>query len=112
MRKTLLLAALACMAASPAFARCHAAPKVIVMYTTAWCQICRALEHELRARRIPYATCDIQKNDYCAETLDAMDLARVTPTTIVCNTPFAGYDPDAIEEAYAEFRLTTHPDDY
>jgi glutaredoxin len=112
MRKIVLLTALAGMLASPAYARCHATPKVIVMYTTVWCQICHALQHELTARRVPYATCDIEEDENCALTLDSMDLARVSPTTIVCNTPFVGYDPDGIEEAYSEFKRTTHPDDY
>ncbi len=73
----------------------------VVMFTTSWCGICRALEKGLHQLSVPFVSVDIEKDPIAMRYYQAVTRGRTTgvPVTVVGDKQFVGYQIREIVEA-------------
>jgi glutaredoxin len=68
--------------------------KPVVVFVTAWCPVCRALEQALQKLAVPYARGDVEQNRTAAMYYQVLTRGRSNgvPLTVVGTRVFLGYD--------------------
>ncbi len=78
----------------------------VTVYQASWCPACRALERELRDRRIPFSEIDVDTNPRAFERARNATGQSVIPQTSVQTQKdtkwIVGADADAVERAYKD----------
>jgi glutaredoxin len=73
----------------------------VVVFTTSWCGICRALEKGLNQLSLPFVAVDIEKDPSAMRYYQAVTRGKTTgvPVTVVGEQHFVGYQIREIVEA-------------
>lgn len=71
------------------------------LYGAQWCPACMSLKSELDARGIPFRYHDIETEPQADAFVMSQSDDGVIPVTTVDGEVFLGYQPDAIQTAYA-----------
>lgn len=66
----------------------------VVLYGAAWCGACTLTKDWLSEQKVPFAYCDIEKEDPCVDNFIETGKTESIPVTVIGSTAVVGFEPE------------------